>query len=339
MVNTRDSSLLLSFKYDFFMRALFPEININHAHRLDVGDGHVLYVEESGNPNGIPVVYCHGGPGGGSAPFFRRFYDPQKYRIILFDQRGCGQSTPHCAEDINAIWNNTTDKLVQDLESIRQFLDIDKWVVAGGSWGTTLALMYAIGYPHRVSGLILRGIFLARQQDIDWLFGDKGAAQLFPEYYRKFITGHEFTDVEELLESYMSALSGDNDLEQLAAAKQFAHWEGKICKLKPDSKINISNKEAIAMALLNCHYFTQHSFIYEGEIVSNLQNIANIPGYIIHGRYDVVCKAEGAVTLAEYWPNGALEIVPDAGHSCTEPGVIDGLVRASIKMAEFIEKQ
>lgn len=322
------------------MRALFPEIKTNSEFQLDVGDGHILYVEESGNPEGIPVVYCHGGPGGGSAPLYRRFYDPQKYRIILYDQRGCGQSTPHCAEDINATWNNSTDKLVADLEVIRTHLGIEKWVVAGGSWGSTLALLYAIANPHRVHGLLLRGIFLARQQDINWLFGDQGAAQIFPEYYRKFIQNHQFESVSELLESYYEALSGDNDLVQLAAAKQFAKWEGKICKLKTnDISDLISNKEAIAIALLNCHYFTHHSFIYEGEIISEIQKMVHLPGYIIHGRYDVVCKAEQAVTLAEYWPNGILEMVPDAGHSCTEVGIIDALVRASIQMAEFIEKK
>ena len=321
------------------MRPLFPEIQANNSLLLDVGDNHQLYVEESGNPDGIPVVYCHGGPGGGSDPVYRRFFDPEKYRIILFDQRGCGQSKPHCANDINAIWNNTSIDLVRDLEKIREHLSINKWVVAGGSWGSTLALLYALEFPQAVSGLILRGIFLARQQDVDWLFSDKqGASQVFPEFFTDFIKGHEFSTPQELLESYYEQLTGDNDLVQLAAAKQFCAWEGRIAKLRSPSQIpQIKNKEAIAVALLNCHYFTNNSFIYEHEIISEIDRIRDIPGYIIHGRYDVVCKTEGAAELARHWTNGKLEIVPAAGHSCLEPGIQDALLRASDEMAVFLE--
>jgi len=323
------------------MRPLLPEIKTNQTYQVPVSDGHVLYVEESGSPEGIPVVYCHGGPGGGSDPVYRRFYDPEKYRIILFDQRGCGKSTPHCANDINALWHNTTSDLVNDMEVIREHLNIKSWLVAGGSWGSTLALMYAIEFPNRVLGLILRGIFLARQQDIDWLFANKtGASQVFPEHYQKFVKDHEFDSVQELLESYYDQLSGDNDLVQLAAAKQFNGWEGKISKLKPDDLAEeLSNKELIASALLNCHYFTNNSFIYECEILSEINRIQQIPGYIIHGRYDMVCKAEGAFTLNDAWSNGRLEIVPDSGHSCLELGITDALLRASDEMADFIQKQ
>ncbi|NVK24429.1 MAG: prolyl aminopeptidase [Gammaproteobacteria bacterium] len=321
------------------MRPLFPEINVNDTYYVPVTDGHVLYVEESGNRQGIPVVYCHGGPGGGSDAIYRRFYDPEVYRIILFDQRGCGRSTPHCAADINALWHNTTSDLVQDMEVIRKTLDIKNWVVAGGSWGSTLALMYAIEFPERVIGLILRGIFLARQQDVEWLFADKsGASQLFPEHYQEFKAGHEFDSVQELLESYYEQLTGDNDLVQLSAAKQFCAWEDKIAKLKPAVKQEeLSGRDTIAGALLNCHYFTNNSFIYECEILSEISRVQHIPGYIIHGRYDAVCKAEAAFTLDNAWENGRLEIVPESGHSCTEPGITDALIRASAEMSEFIK--
>jgi len=321
------------------MRALFPEIKSNQEYYIDVSDGHRLYVEESGNPQGLPLVYCHGGPGGASNAQLRRFYDPEIYRIILFDQRGCGRSTPHCANDINALWHNSTQDLIQDMEALREKLGVDTWVVAGGSWGTTLALLYAIECPTRVLGLILRGIFLARQQDLEWLFGKNGASQVFPEYYRQFIRGHEFDTAAELLESYYQQLTGENDLVQLAAAKQFASWEGRIAKLKPDNLTQgLSRKELIAPAMLNCHYFSHNSFIYEHQIISEIDRIQHILGFIIHGRYDMVCKAEGATTLNEHWPNGALELIPDAGHSCMEPGIIDALLRASKQMAVFLEK-
>jgi len=321
------------------MRPLYPEIHANNSFHLEVTDGHQIYIEESGNPDGIPVVYCHGGPGGGSDPVYRRFFDPEKYRIILFDQRGCGKSKPHCAKDINALWGNSSIDLVKDMEKIRLHLSIDKWLIAGGSWGSTLALLYALEFPKVVTGLILRGIFLSRQQDVDWLFSNKqGASQIFPEYYAQFIKGHDFSTTQELLESYYEQLTGDNDLVQLAAAKQFCSWEGRIAKLKPmTAQPQISNKEAIAAALLNCHYFTNNSFIYEHEIISEIDRIRDIPGYIIHGRYDVVCKAEGAMELSRHWTNGKLEIVPEAGHSCLEPGIQDALLRASDEMASFLE--
>ncbi|QTH63365.1 prolyl aminopeptidase [Psychrosphaera ytuae] len=331
------------------MRTLFPEINPNQTFHLDVGDSHQIYVEECGNPDGIPVVYVHGGPGGGSSPMHRRFYDPEQYRIIQFDQRGCGKSTPHCADDINALFSNTTQHLLRDMEQIRAHLGITSWVVAGGSWGTTLALLYAIKFPSVVKALILRGVFLARKQDLDWFLSPKqGASQIFPEYYRDFVRGHDIESVDsedydatqEILESYHEKLTGDNDFEQLAAAKQFMNWEGRIVSVNyQQSAPAMSKHEAIAMSLLNTHYFTNDGFIYESEIISEIAAISHIPGYIVHGRNDVVCKPEGAFTLAEHWPNGVLEMVPAAGHSSTEPGIIDGLVRASQNIAKFLNEK
>jgi proline iminopeptidase len=323
------------------MRSLFPEIQPNNSFMLDVGDGHSIYVEECGNPDGIPVVFCHGGPGGGCSENHRRYYDPERYRIVLFDQRGCGRSTPNCADNVNGLWHNTTQHLVADMEKIREHLNIKTWLVTGGSWGTTLALMYAIKHAAVVSGLILRGVFLGRQQDLEWLFSPTaGASQLFPDYYKEFIAGHPTTSVNDLLDSFFEKLSGDNDIEQLAAAKKFCNWEHRILQLNTQApQTHVSHKEAIASALIYCHYFTQHCFIYESEIMSEIGAIQHIPGYIVHGRYDVVCKAENATTLHEGWKNSVLDIVPMAGHSSAEPGIIDGLVRASQKMADFIEEK
>lgn len=338
------------------MRTLFPEISPNHSFHLEVGDGHQIYVEECGNPEGIPVVYCHGGPGGGSSPLHRRFYDPEQYRIIQFDQRGCGLSKPHCADDINALFNNTTQHLISDMEQIREHLGIKSWVVTGGSWGTTLALLYAIKHAPVVKALILRGVFLARQQDLAWFLApNQGASQIFPEYYREFVRGHDVDlnpespndFVQALLESYLERLTGDNDLVQAGAAKQFLNWESRIVSVNYShanqnhlkNKPLFNQREAIAMSLLNTHYFTNAGFIYESEILSQIAAIKAIPGYIIHGRNDVVCKQEGALTLAEHWPAGVLEMIPAAGHSCTEPGVVDGLVRASQEVAKFLNEQ
>lgn len=323
------------------MRTLFPEIQPNQTYQLDVGDGHSIYIEECGNPDGLPVVYCHGGPGGGCSENHRRYYDPEKYRIILFDQRGCGRSTPNCAQDINALWNNTTAHLVADMEAIRQHLNVERWLVTGGSWGTTLALCYAIRHSAVVTGLILRGVFLGRQQDLEWLFGPThGASQIFPDLYQEFVKGHPTTSVQDLLDSYFQQLTGDNDIEQLAAAKKFCDWESRILQLNSQATVEkMAHKEQIAMALIYCHYFTQHCFLYESEILSEIGAIQHIPGYIVHGRYDIVCKAENATTLHAAWRNSVLDIVPMAGHSSSEIGIIDGLVRASQKMAEFLEEK
>ncbi|GAB2998815.1 prolyl aminopeptidase [Psychrosphaera aestuarii] len=323
------------------MRTLYPEIKVNQTYMLDVGDGHTLYVEESGNPEGIPVIHCHGGPGGGSSPTQRRFYDPEKYRIILFDQRGCGQSTPLAATDITATWNNTISHIIRDMETIRDHLSITRWVVTGGSWGTTVALLYAIRNPAVVQAIILRGVFLGRQQDLNWLFGaTEGASQIFPEYYAKFIKDVPSDSVEETLEYYKDKLMGDNDFEQLAAAKKFGAWEANMMELNYHlSHHDSPHKELLTMAILYCHYFTNHCFIYESEILSEIAAIQHIPGYIVHGRNDVICKPEGAFVLNSAWTASVLEMVPAAGHASVEPGIVDGLIRASQKVARFINEK
>ena len=319
------------------MRGLFPAIQPNRCEFFDRDNGHRIYVEESGNPDGIPVVYCHGGPGGGSHGVHRRFYDPEIYRIVLFDQRGCGKSTPHAGLSHNDTW-----ALVADMEYIRERLNIDKWVVTGGSWGSTLSMVYAINHPERVMGLILRGIFLARKQDYDWLYNpDGGAAQLFPDYYEDF-RAPVAAKTEPVLPAYHKLLTSENEIERLHAAKCWATWEGRISTLKthPDAHIRCSETHtALSLARLECHYFVNHCFMEVGYIVDNIQVIKDIPGFIIHGRYDVVCKLENAHTLDKHWPNGQLQVVPAAGHSGLEAPMADALCKASDAMADFVNKQ
>jgi len=283
-------------------------------------------------------VFCHGGPGGGSNPIHRCFYDPEAYRIIIFDQRGCGLSTPHAGLENNDTWT-----LLDDMEFIRQQLNIEQWVVAGGSWGSTLALIYAINYPERVRGLLLRGIFLARQQDYQWLYGQTGgASQLFPDHYRDFFAVIKGCKDGEEITAYHALLTSENEIERLHAAKLWSVWEGKISTLKtsPDAQSHCSEAHrALSLARIECHYFVNNCFIDEGYILENIAKIADIPGYIIHGRYDVVCKIENAFTLQQHWPNSALQVIPAAGHSGMEPATADALCRDSDEMANFLRKQ
>ncbi|MFT5161841.1 MAG: proline iminopeptidase [Alteromonadaceae bacterium] len=320
------------------MRGIYPLIQPNQTYRFNRGDEHQLYVEESGTLEGIPVLFCHGGPGGGSNPIHRCFYDPEFYRIIIFDQRGCGLSTPHASLESNDTWS-----LLEDIEFIREQLNVDKWVVAGGSWGSTLALIYAINYPQRVSALLLRGVFLARQSDYDWLYSQSGgASQIFPDYYRDFIEVVSGVAEGEEIAAYYRLLTSNNEIERLHAAKVWAVWEGKIStlKTKADAQSHCSQTHtALSLSRIECHYFYNRCFIDDNYILDNISKIADIPGYIIHGRYDVVCKIENAFTLQEYWPNAQLQVIPAAGHSGLEPAVADALCRASDAMAVFLTKQ
>ncbi len=320
------------------MQGLFPAISQYAEHQIPVDSPHSLYVEESGNPDGIPVLFIHGGPGAGCHPNHRRFFNPKLYRIILFDQRGCGRSTPHAN-----LSNNTSQKLIQDIEIIRETLGIDSWLLFGGSWGSTLALLYAIEFPQRVKGLVLRGIFLARQEDQDWLYSAKGgAAQIFPDYYRDFVRplGRELAQ-QDLLQSYYRLLTSDNEIERLAAAKAWSIWEGSISTLHcPQNAQEIYGDPhlALSMARIECHFFVNNSFIKENHILDNLHKITGLPAVVIHGRYDTVCKMENATSLVENWPKAQLQIVPEAGHSAMEPGIAHGLCIATSKMAEIVTK-
>lgn len=308
------------------MNILFPDINPYKQHQLAVDDLHTLYIEESGNAQGIPVLFIHGGPGGGTSGTHRKFFDPEKYRIILFDQRGCGQSTPHAE-----LTDNTTQNLISDIEQIREHLNIDQWLLFGGSWGSTLSLLYAESHPERVSGMILRGIFLCRKRDIHWFY-QEGASAIFPDYwqeYQKVIPPQERGD---MLQAYHKRLTSENDIARMSAAKAWSIWEGRCSTLNPNNDVVDhfgAPHIALAMARIEAHYFINNAFIDTNQIIRDAHKIQHIPTVIVHGRYDMVCPIEQAFALQQVLPQAELHIVRDAGHSAFEPGITDNLIKAT----------
>ena len=316
------------------MLPLFPSIKNNKHFYLDVDELHRLYIEESGSPDGIPALFLHGGPGSGCEPFHRRFFDPEKYRIILFDQRGCGKSTPHAE-----LRNNTTQDLIEDIEKIREKLGIERWLVLGGSWGSTLALLYAEAYPERVSALIVRGIFLGRKQDIDWFY-QEGASRIYPDYWQKFIEPIPEDKRDNLLSAYHELLTGDNEIAKTRAAKAWSTWEGMTANLKPKSSVLDHFTDlhyALSIARIEAHYFINQNFLSDNQIINNADKLEQIPGIIIHGRYDMICPLEQAYELHRAWQTAVLEIIPACGHAASEPAIIDALVKATETMAEVIK--
>ncbi len=312
------------------MRSQYPAINPHVTHTLATAGPHVLHIEECGNPQGIPVVFIHGGPGGGCQKSDRCFFNPEIYRIVLFDQRGCGRSTPHACLEAN-----DTQGLVEDLEAIRNFLDIQHWLVFGGSWGSTLALVYAQTCPENVLGLIVRGIYLCRPQDIHWFY-QAGASRVFPDYWRDFIAPVAEMEREDLLDAYYRKLTGENELERMAAAKAWSVWEGRCATLDPQPELVArfeGPRMALALARIEAHYFVNHCFLEPDQILANGHRLAGIPGYIIHGRYDMICPVDQALALSEVWPEATLEIIRNAGHASGEAGIIDALIRATDAMA------
>ncbi len=313
------------------MQVLFPEIKPYKRHQLKVSDLHELYLDEAGNPAGIPVLFVHGGPGGACDSSSRRFYDPAVFRIITFDQRGCGRSTPH-----GELKDNTTQDLIADIEAIRVYLHVDDWVLFGGSWGSTLSLLYAQQYPKHVRALILRGIFLCRQQDCDWLYKE-GANRVFPDYWEELVKGIPEVERGDLVNAYYSRLIGDDELARMAAAKAWSAWEGNCSKLRPSSEVLArftKPHNALALARIECHYFRNGGFIGENQILANMDSIKAIPGRIVHGRYDMICPLDNALSLHQLWPASELHIVRDAGHSASEPGTVDALIRATQDIAK-----
>lgn len=313
------------------MQGFYPEIQPYVRHTLAVDEPHQLYIEESGNPQGIPVVFLHGGPGAGCEPFQRRFFDPRRYRIVLFDQRGCGKSTPHAE-----LSSNTTQGLVADIERIRTHLGIERWLVFGGSWGSTLGLVYAETHPERVLGLVLRGIFLCRPRDIHWFYQD-GASFVFPDYWQDFLTPIPLAERDNMVAAYYARLTGDDEITRMAAAKAWSLWEGRTATLLPRQSVidHFANPfTALSLARIECHYFMHDSFLQPGQILAQADRLKGIPGVIVHGRYDVVCPVEQAFALHRAWPEAQLDIVADAGHSATEPGIVAALVRATDAFAE-----
>lgn len=322
------------------MTQFFPSIQPFASEMLGASNGHSLYLEQTGNPKGIPVLYIHGGPGAGIGEDYRRFFDPDKYWIIGFDQRGCGKSTP-----FGELENNNSHALVDDVLLIQQHLGIKKWVLFGGSWGSTLALLVAIRQPESIIGLILRGIFLAREQDYTWyLEASGGAAQLFPEYYQDFIAPikNKPKDVS-IVDAYYQIFKSNNEVQKMAAIKAWCLWEARIsslhCQLDEDELVSNVHR-AISLALLECHYIKHHCFIPEDYILQNLDKVQHLPATIIHGRYDSVCKIEAAYSLSQQWQNSQLNIVPKSGHSAGEQMITQALCVASKSMATFwLEQQ
>jgi len=315
------------------MQLLYPDIHPYKEHRLSVSDGHQIYLEESGNPQGIPVLFVHGGPGGGTTAKHRSYFNPEKYRIILFDQRGCGRSTPHARLE-----GNNSASLIEDMEQIRELLNVEQWLLFGGSWGSTLSLLYAQAHPTRVSQMILRGIFLARQQDIDWLV-QQGASKIFPDHWQDFIAPIEPELRADMLNSYYSALTSKDELKRLAAARAWSLWEGRCSTLEPSPDVVEHYTDphlALSMARLEAHYFVNHCFIEENQILQQAERISHIPTTIVHGRYDMVCPAEQAYSLYQALPNSELHWVRNAGHSGFEPGIVDNLVRATDNFARSL---
>jgi proline iminopeptidase len=309
---------------------LYPEIEPYNTGRLRVSDLHELYFEEAGNPNGKPAVFLHGGPGGGIDASYRRFFDPAKYRVVLFDQRGCGRSTPHAE-----LRENTTQDLVADIERLREHLGIERWQVFGGSWGSTLALAYAETHPERVTELVLRGIFLLRKQEIDWFY-QRGASAIYPDAWEPYWTHIPEAERGDMLHAYHRRLTSDNASVRIAAAKAWSIWEGSTSRLYTDPElINRSAGDAFAEAFarIECHYFVNRGFMQEGQLLTDIARIQHIPGVIVQGRYDVVCPLESAWALHKAWPNSDLTIIPDAGHSAREPGISRALVAATDKFA------
>lgn len=313
------------------MLQLFAPIEPYRTQSLCVGDGHEIYIEECGNPNGLPAVFVHGGPGAGCESYHRQFFDPALYRIVLFDQRGCGRSRPHAALE-----GNTTQALIADMESVRELLGIDKWVVFGGSWGSTLGLVYAQAHSNRVLGLILRGIFLCRRRDIHWFYQD-GAAAVLPDYWEDYLSVIPLDERADMVAAYYRRLAGADEIARMAAAKAWSLWEGRSSTLLPKAAVvdHFSNPAtALSLARIECHYFMHDSFLADNQILEQAHRLHAIPGVIVHGRYDVVCPLEQAWALHRAWPQAQLRIIADAGHSATEPGIVDALVTATNKFAQ-----
>jgi proline iminopeptidase len=311
------------------MKTLYPAIEPFETARLRVSPVHELYYEQCGKPNGQPAVFLHGGPGGGLIPEYRQFFDPTTYRVVLFDQRGAGQSTPHASLEENTTWH-----LVEDIECLREHLGIERWLVFGGSWGSTLSLAYAQTHPDRVSALVLRGIFLCRPNEIRWFYQEgEGAGAIFPDVWEEYVRIIPHAERGDMLSAYHRRLMSDDEAVRLEAAKAWSIWEGSTSKLFPDQQLIDHAGEthfALALALIECHYFVNNAFFEsDNYLVENIGKIRHIPAVIVQGRYDVVCPMMSAWELHRAWPEAELEIIGDAGHSATEPGIVRALIDAT----------
>ncbi|WP_036482165.1 prolyl aminopeptidase [Myxosarcina sp. GI1] len=315
------------------MRELYPPIEPYNQGKLKVSQLHTIHYEESGNREGKPVVFLHGGPGGGITSMYRQYFDPQKWRIVMFDQRGCGQSTPYAE-----LRENTTWDLVSDIEQLRQHLDIERWVVFGGSWGSTLALAYSQTHPHSCKGLILRGIFMLRRSEIRWFY-QEGASNIYPDAWQEYLKPIPLEERHDLLSAFYKRLTSKDKATRLEAARAWAIWEASTSKLIPSQK-SIARfgmaEFAEAFARIECHYFVNKGFLErENQLIENVDRIRHLPGVIVQGRYDVVCPMITAWELHQVWQEAEFTVVPDAGHSVSEPGIVHALIAASDRFAKL----
>ena len=307
------------------LRGLYPEIEPFDSGTLDVGDGHTIYWERCGTKGAKPALFLHGGPGGGISPKHRRLFDPAKYDVLLFDQRGCGRSTPHAELEANTTWH-----LVADIERLREMIGVEKWLVFGGSWGSTLALAYAEAHPDRVSELIVRGIYTLTKGELDWYY-QFGVSEMFPDRWEKFLAPIPQAERGDMMGAYRKRLTGSDKAAQLEAARSWSQWEGGTITLLPDEELTDSFGEdefAMAFARIENHFFVHAGWLEEGQLIRDAAKLAGIPGVIVHGRYDMPCPLRYAWALHKAWPRAEFHIVEGAGHAFSEPGILDALLGA-----------
>jgi proline iminopeptidase len=313
------------------LRGFYPEIEPYETGTLDVGDGHVIYYERVGTKGAKPAVFLHGGPGGGISPKQRRVFDPTRYDVLLFDQRGCGRSTPFAELEANTTWH-----LVADIERLREMVGVDTWLVFGGSWGSTLALAYAETHPERVSELVLRGIYTLTKAEMDWYYRF-GVSEMFPDKWERFVAPIPEAERGDMLAAYRKRLTSEDAATRLAAAKAWSVWEGETITLLPEPETSTvfgQDEFALAFARIENHFFVHAGWLEDGQLIRDAHKIRHIPGVIVHGRYDMPCPLRFAWALHKAWPEAEFHIVEGAGHAFTEPGILDQLIRATDKFAE-----
>ena len=313
------------------LRNLYPEIEPFETGMLDVGDGHQIYWERSGTKGAKPAVFLHGGPGGGISPSHRRLFNPKLYDVILFDQRGCGKSTPHASLEANTTWH-----LVADIERLRNLAGFEKWLVFGGSWGSTLALAYAETHPDRVSELVVRGIYTLTRAELEWYY-QFGVSEMFPDKWERFLAPIPVAERGDMMAAYRKRLVGDDKAAQIEAARAWSRWEGETITLLPEPATSDKFHEdefALAFARIENHYFVHAGWLEEGQLLRDAHKLKGIPGTIVHGRYDMPCPARYAWALHKAWPEADFHLIEGAGHAYSEPGILDQLIRATDRFAK-----
>lgn len=312
------------------LRTFYPEIEPYASGHLDVGDGHVIYWERVGTPGAKPAVFLHGGPGGGCSPSHRRVFDPALYDVTLFDQRGCGRSTPHAGLEANTTWH-----LVDDIERLRDMAGVEQWLVFGGSWGSTLALAYAETHPERVSELVVRGIYTLTRAELDWYY-QFGVSEMFPDKWERFVAPIPPEERHEMMLAYHRLLTHPDKAARLEAAKAWSIWEGETITLLPEPSVSVQFEDADyahAFARIENHFFVNAGWLEEGQLLRDAYKLKDIPGVIVHGRYDMPCPARYAWALHKAWPKAEFHLIEGAGHASSEPGILDQLIRATDKFA------